>query len=98
MNCTPVTYDNYRIGVDGDYMYEEIINSDKDIYNGSNRVNPIPITVQDVPWQHKERSILMTIPPLGISVLRPIEKPKTEVKTKKTTIKTTSKKTTKKKQ
>ncbi len=92
MNCTPVTYDNYRIGVEGDYMYEELINSDKDIYNGSDRVNPIPITVQDVPWQNKERSILMTVPPLGISVLRPVERPKQEAKPKKTTTRKTTKK------
>jgi len=32
MNCTPNTYDDYRIGVKGDYMYHELINSDRDIY------------------------------------------------------------------
>ena len=100
MNCTPVTYDNYRIGVNGDYMYEELINSDKDIYNGSNRINPIPITVQNVPWQNREHSILMTVPPLGISVLRPMKRPaednKKAVEPVKKTTKTTTRKSTKK--
>ena len=70
MNCTPNTYDNYRIGVkDADY-YEEIMNSDRDIYGGSNRVNPLPLKVEDYWQDNQPKSILMTIPPLGISFLK----------------------------
>lgn len=99
MNCTPVTYDNYRIGVlDADY-YQEIMNSDKDIYNGSNRVNPNPLRSEKFTQYGRENSILMTIPPLGISILRgcydKTEEPKTEekvVEKKPRTRKTTTKK------
>lgn len=70
MNCTPNTYDNYRIGVkDADY-YEEIMNSDRDIYGGSNRINPLPLKVEDYWQDNQPKSILMTIPPLGISFLK----------------------------
>ncbi len=70
MNCTPNTYDNYRIGVlDADYYYE-IMNSDKDIYNGSNRINPFPLRSENYPQYGREKSIMMTIPPLGISILK----------------------------
>lgn len=97
MNCTPNTYDNYRIGVkDADY-YEEIFNTDKDIYGGSNRINPFWLKVEDYWQDNRPKSILMTIPPLGISILRAKyieEEPKEEKKevVKKTTRKTTTKK------
>ena len=79
MNCTPVTYDNYRIGVSGDYLYEELINSDKYCYNGSDRINPIPLKVEDIPWQNRPRSINITVPPLGIAVFKPVAKPIADV-------------------
>ncbi len=40
MNCTPNSYFDYKIGVPGKYDYIEILNSDKDIYGGSNNINP----------------------------------------------------------
>ena len=76
MNCTPNTYDNYRIGVPEADEYEEVINSDKDIYGGSNRINPFNLKVENFGQDNQAHSILMTIPPLGISILKPIYKPK----------------------
>ena len=76
MNCTPNTYDNYRIGVPEAFEYEEVINSDKDIYGGSNRINPFRLKVEEFNQDNQSHSILMTIPPLGISVLKPIYKAK----------------------
>ena len=96
MNATPVTYDNYRIGVNGDYLYEELINSDKYCYNGSDRINPIPLKVEDIPWQSRPRSINITVPPLGIAIFKPIPRPLPE-KEKKAVKKTTEKKETVKK-
>ena len=74
MNCTPNTYDDYRIGVKGDYMYHELINSDRDIYGGSNRINPIDLKVENVPWQNQPYSIRITVPPLGIAIFKNIKK------------------------
>ena len=99
MNCTPNTYDNYRIGVkDCDY-YEEIMNSDRDIYGGSNRVNPYPLKVEDYWQDNQPKSILMTIPPLGIVFLKSgFNKAEVkEVKEEKPVKKTTTRKTTTKK-
>ena len=76
MNCTPNTYDNYRIGVPEADEYEEVINSDKDIYGGSNRINPFNLKVENYGQDNQAHSVLMTIPPLGISILKPIYKPK----------------------
>ena len=99
MNCTPNTYDNYRIGVkDADY-YEEIMNSDRDIYGGSNRVNPLPLKVEDYWQDNQPKSILMTIPPLGISFLKAgyNKKELTEVKKDETVKKPRKPRTTTKK-
>ena len=85
LNLTPNTYDNYRIGVPGDYEYVEIMNSDRDIYGGSNRVNPLPLKVEKFPQNNQKNSILMTIPPLGISILKNQNKKKVAKKAAKGT-------------
>ena len=103
MNCTPNTYDNYRIGVPEADEYEEVINSDKDIYGGSNRINPFNLKVENYGQDNQAHSVLMTIPPLGISILKPVYKPKPKEEAKvevkeepKEAKKTTKKPTTKK--
>ncbi|MCR5350821.1 MAG: 1,4-alpha-glucan branching protein GlgB [Acholeplasmatales bacterium] len=75
MNATPNTYDNYRIGCieDEDYEYVEIMNSDKDIYNGSNRINPNPIKVTDREFQNEKHSICITVAPLAIQIFKPVK-------------------------
>ena len=80
MNCTPNTYDNYKVGVPGDYNYEEVLNSDKDIYGGSNRVNPVLLKSVKDGSMKQEYSIFMTIPPLGISILKAKKKRKPRTK------------------
>lgn len=74
MNCTPNTYTNYRIGVPGNLKYIELINSDKNIYGGSNFINPNPLKVEKYPQNNQKNSILMTIPPLGIVILKGVNR------------------------
>ena len=47
LNLTPNNYDNYRIGVIANnyYEYEEIMNTDKDIYGGTNAINSSKIKI-----------------------------------------------------
>ena len=59
MNCTPNTYDNYRIGCEDAYEYVEIMNSDRDIYGGSNRINPFPLKVED--YSQNRRDVLWNV-------------------------------------
>ena len=70
MNCTPNYYNNYRIGVKDATSYVEIMNSDRDIYGGANGINPYPLKVENYYQNNREHSILMTIPPLGIVLLK----------------------------
>ena len=83
MNCTPNTYDGYRIGVPGNYYYQELINSDRDIYGGSNRVNDKKLRVRKGDWQHQCHYVELTVPPLGITILKNIPMPPRKKKEKK---------------
>lgn len=83
MNCTPNTYDNYKIGVPGPYDYQEVLNSDQDIYGGSNRVNPLLLKSTEEDWKKEKNVIFLTIPPLGITILKACPKPKKRKSSKK---------------
>lgn len=46
-NMTPNFYNFYDIGVNRPGIYEEIFNSDKDVYGGKNQYNGLPIQTSD---------------------------------------------------
>lgn len=70
MNATPTTYRDYRIGVPGDSDYVEVLNSDKDIYGGSNQINYGMIKIIDEEFQGMEKSISITVAPLAIMIFK----------------------------
>lgn len=70
-NFTPVVRQNYRIGVPENINFKEIFNTDNKKYWGSHQQNTKEIIVQNIPWQNKAQSIELTIPPLGLVVLKP---------------------------
>lgn len=72
MNATPNTYQNYKIGVPGKRSYYEIFNSDRDIYGGSNKINPKALRnhKEEKEYMHSLNSIFITIPPLGICMFK----------------------------
>ncbi|MDP3129906.1 MAG: alpha amylase C-terminal domain-containing protein, partial [Bacillota bacterium] len=75
LNMTPVPYDSYRVGVPREGVYEEILNSDKDVYGGSNVYNGLPIASVPEPMHACEHSITMKIAPLSCAILsfRPLD-------------------------
>lgn len=70
LNLTPMVYHAYRIGVPAKGQYKEIINSDKDIYGGSNQYNGLPVYTQDVHSHTFDQSIEVLISPLSVIVLK----------------------------
>ncbi len=70
LNMTPVVHHDFRIGTPKKGIYIEIMNSDKDIYGGSNQYNGVPLHTQDIPFHGKTQSITLKLPPLGISILK----------------------------
>lgn len=71
-NFTAVTYKNYKIGVP-EACYREILSSDDIIYGGSGQINKGKIQVLKEPYHNQPCHVEMTIPPMGISILRPVK-------------------------
>jgi len=70
INLTPTTYHDYQIGVPQKGNYKELINSDLNIYGGSNLFNGEPLKTHNAPMHQKPYSIKMTVSPLGVSILK----------------------------
>ena len=70
LNFTPVPRGGYRIGVPKEGFYKELINSDSGIYWGSNTGNSGGVHAEPVPWHGEPFSLNLTIPPLGMVILK----------------------------
>ena len=69
-NFTPVIRVKYQVGVNKRGKYKEIFNSDAVKYGGEGKVNARIKNSKEEPCDSKKDSITITVPPLGISVLR----------------------------
>ncbi len=69
LNFTPVVRDGYRLGVPSAGTYRVLLNSDAEVYGGSN-VGLIEAQSEDVPWMGMLHSIVLTLPPLGALYLQ----------------------------
>lgn len=69
-NFTPVTYENYRIGVPYDGKYIEIFNSDNECFGGTGIKNLEFIQYEKKNWHNMPYSINICIPPLATIFLR----------------------------
>ena len=69
-NFTPVTLENYKIGVPKKGKLTELFNSDCKKYGGSGVENSEIIISKKNPWNGKEYSIDLNLPPLGIIILK----------------------------
>ncbi len=74
-NMTPVPRENYRIGVPLPGLWQEILNSDARWYGGTDVGNGGGVETEAIPSHGQAQSISLTIPPLGVLVLK--VKPKT---------------------
>ncbi|OUO35744.1 1,4-alpha-glucan branching protein GlgB [Olsenella sp. An290] len=62
--------ENFRMGVPEWGVWEEQFNSDDERYGGSGVVNVGKIKCQDEPWNGREQSIVVRVPPLGGMILK----------------------------
>jgi 1,4-alpha-glucan branching enzyme len=69
-NFTPVPRENYRIGVPLAGHYNEILNSDAEIYGGSNKGNLGGVSADNIASHGHKHSIEVTIPPLASVVFK----------------------------
>lgn len=70
LNMTPNTYPDYQVGVPALGVYEEILNSDKAVYGGSDQYNGLPLLSSEMPFHNQPYSITCKVAPLSITILR----------------------------
>ncbi|KAB2832893.1 MAG: 1,4-alpha-glucan branching protein GlgB, partial [Candidatus Brocadia sp.] len=69
-NFTPVPRNNYRVGVPHGGFWKEALNSDATIYGGSGQGNFGGVDASPVPVHGRAYSLSLTLPPLGILILK----------------------------
>jgi 1,4-alpha-glucan branching enzyme len=70
LNLTPVPRASYRIGVPREGTWRELLNSDASIYGGSGQGNLGAVEALPVPMHGRRSSVLLTLPPLSVVLLR----------------------------
>jgi 1,4-alpha-glucan branching enzyme len=71
-NFTPVPRHNYNVGVPERCWYEEVLNSDWEHYGGSGVHNGGRVMAWDGQTHGRPHGICITLPPLGVTVFRPV--------------------------
>lgn len=69
-NFTPVPRENYRIGLPQPGQYIEVLNSDSELFGGSNKGNAGRVNSEDYAWMNQPYSTELTLPPLSVVVLK----------------------------
>ena len=71
LNFAPVVRANYRIGVPQPGLWREMLNSDAAVYGGSDVGNLGGVRSTPIPSHGHFQSLNLTLPPLGMIVLKP---------------------------
>ncbi|WP_300979140.1 1,4-alpha-glucan branching protein GlgB [Flavobacterium sp.] len=69
-NFTPVVRENYRIGIPRNGELVELFNSDAKLFGGSGVQQNGKLKVEATPYDGRDYSIALTLPPLAISVFK----------------------------
>jgi 1,4-alpha-glucan branching enzyme len=69
-NFTPVPRMDYRVGVPEGGFYRELLNSDSELYGGSNLGNAGGVPAVAEPWHGRPYSLRLTLPPLAVVILK----------------------------
>lgn len=70
LNFKPIPYHQYRVGVPCLGEYEEVLNSDRDYYHGSNQYNGVSLISKAGVTHGKPYFIDITIPPYGATIFK----------------------------
>jgi 1,4-alpha-glucan branching enzyme len=65
-NFSPVVRRNYRLGLPGPGFYREVLNTDSEVYGGSNVGNAGGVYAEPIPSHGFGQSAAFTLPPLGV--------------------------------
>ena len=62
--------DSAGTGGEEEKKIKEIFNSDAKKFGGSGQINSRQILIKKQPWNNREYSAEMTVPPLGVSIFK----------------------------
>ncbi len=69
-NFTPIVREGYRMGVPEPGRYRELINTDAEVYGGSNVGNAGALDTEPIAAQGMAQSLVLTLPPLAGLILK----------------------------
>ena len=69
-NFTPVPREKYRLGVAEPGLYDEILNTDSELFGGSNKGNAGVVASEPIASHGRPHSLKVTLPPLAVVVFR----------------------------
>jgi 1,4-alpha-glucan branching enzyme len=69
-NFTPVPRHNFHLGVPHGGCWRELLNSDSELYGGSNLGNGGGVTAEDTPTHARPHRLTITLPPLALLVFK----------------------------
>lgn len=78
-NFTPSVYYDYKVGVSFPGKYEEVFNSDLEIFGGSNQMNTGEYFTFPEEWHNQQQYIKVKVPPLAISVFKKVAEKKPRI-------------------
>jgi 1,4-alpha-glucan branching enzyme len=70
VNMTPVPRHGYRIGVPREGLWREHLNTDSELYGGSNLGNAGAVNAARIPAHGRAHSVELTLPPLATLILK----------------------------
>ena len=73
-NFTPVLRECFRVGVPLAGHWEEVLNTDEEIYGGGNRGNLGGVGSTEIPYDGQTQSVEIVLPPLSVVVLHHVGK------------------------
>ena len=71
INFQANSYENFRLGVPHKGIYQEIFNSDQEMYGGKDQVNRSLLFAEKVSWHDQLFSLTLNVAPLAIIILKP---------------------------
>ncbi len=69
-NFTPVMRENFRVGVPVAGHWDEVLNTDSEVYGGGNRGNLGGVDSTATPADGQDQSVQLALPPLSVVILR----------------------------
>jgi 1,4-alpha-glucan branching enzyme len=71
-NFQPNSYENFRLGVPRQGIYQEIFNSDQKVFGGNDQINRSLLVTEKVSWHNQMFSLTITVAPLATIILKPL--------------------------